>query len=111
MGSEKSENLPPPLGGAYAEFATGRDPLDFFLVWVCVYGGVVAVNHFRSENGSQNPSGGAPICAIWLVGGAAICAGRKIDIQSRVRNPRFRIQNQTRNGWEIAIRPTKKRAD
>ena len=55
--------------------------------------------------------GGAPICAIWLFGLAAICAGRKIDIQSPVRNRRFRTQNQTRNGWEIAIRPTKKRAD
>ena len=32
-----------------------------------------------------------------------------IDIQSQVRQ--FRTQNPTRNGWEIAIRPTEKLAD
>ena len=51
------------------------------------------------------------ILAIYLLWRSPFARAENIDIQSQVRNGQFQTQNQTRNGREIAIRPTKKRAD
>ena len=42
---------------------------------------------------------------------SGLLESEKIDIQSWDLNGQFSVRNQTRNGREMGIRPTKERAD